>query len=1104
MNCEQGRYLVFPPPQLLSTTDEDDDCDIKLVRVYSITYLFLLSLTNKTFHMMQKRGFNTLFHFHSILKNPSPLLLFSSPRTPFHTSSTPFATRPLSTSSPDDLQGLVDPEDPLALESFSAHEFAFLRDSLDSNVADSGSSEGKIASAKFSSEALCISTAIRENNDGFGHQTQRFLRQYRDKLSESLVVDVLNLVQNPELGVKFFIWAGRQIGYSHTVPVYNALLEMLKFDGKRAIPECFLQEIKSDDREVFGKLLNVLIRKYCRNGWWNVAIEEMGRLKNYGYKPTRATYNALVQVFTTANRLDTAQLVHREMWDLGFRMDEFTLGCFAHALCKVGKWREALSLIEKEEFMPDTILYTKMISGLCEASLFEEAMDFLNRMRSSSCIPNVVTYRILLCGCLRKKQLGRCKRILNMMIAEGCYPSPKIFNSLIHAYCRSEDYNYAYKLVKNMVKCGCQPGYVVYNILIGGICSKEELPSSDLLDLAENAYSEMLDAGIVLNKVNVSNLVRCLCGARKFEKAFSVINDMIGKGFVPDTSTYYKVISFLCNSTRIEKAFSLFEEMKKNNVVPDVYTYTIMIDSFCKAGLVQQAHNLFDEMILNGCSPNVVTFTALIHAYLKAKKVSNADELFQMMSKEGCAPNVVTYTALIDGHCKAGETEKACLIYERMTGNVDIPDLDIYFRNGDCSSEKPNVFTYGALVDGLCKAHKVKEARDLLGAMSAGGCEPNQIVYDALIDGFCKVGKLDEAQNVFSKMSEHGYSPTIYTYGSLIDRLFKDKRLDLVLKVLSKMLENSCTPNVVIYTEMIDGLCKVGKLDEAYKLMLMMEEKKCHPNVVTYTAMIDGFGKAGKIDKCLELLQEMSLKGCAPNFITYKVLINHCCVVGRLHEAHELLDEMKQTYWPKHMASYQKVIEGYSREFLVSLGLLNEMGHSDSAPIFSVYSILIDNFLKAGNLEVALELFEEISPSTPLTPLSNNMYSSLIESLSNASKVGMAFELFADMLRRGGVPHLGTLVHLIKGLTKHNMWDEALQLSDSIQKMNGLLTAYTWIYIGNKKRRLTETRLFRNSLLRLGLMTANGFSKNPKKAFHDIVFCVAAEADSISKTGNAS
>ncbi|KAI4295260.1 hypothetical protein L6164_035325 [Bauhinia variegata] len=942
------------------------------------------------------------------------------------------------------LKGLVHPADDTFLECSSqsqaktdlTDEYAFLRNSLLDSTAECGPVLQRVDPIECSYVAVLMSNAIKSNGGGFSIETQKFLRQFRGKLNRTLVVEVLNLVKVPELCVKFFLWAGRQIGYNHTLEVYNALLDILGCNNNDRVPEKFLQEIMDDDKEVIQKLLNVLIRKCCRNGLWNMALEELGRLKDLGYRPSRTTYNALVQVFIKADKLDTAYLVHKEMSNSGFGMDGFTLSCFAYALCKAGRLKDALTLIEKEEFVPDTVFYNRMVSGLCEASLFEEAIHILNRMRSDSCIPNVVTYRILLSGCLRKGQLGRSKRILSMMITEGCYPSREIFNSLVHAYCKSRDYFYAYKLLKKMTECGVIPGYLVYNILIGGICSSEETPSSDALELAEKAYDEMLNAGVVLNKINVSNFARCLCGAGKFDKALNIIREMMSKGFIPDDSTYSKVIGFLCNASKVEKAFVLFDDMKKNGIVPSVYTYTILIDNFCKAGLIEQARKWFDEMIRGGCSPNVVTYTALIHAFLKARKMSNATELFEMMLVAGCKPNIVTYTALIDGHCKAGQIEKACQIYARMRGNVETSDMDMYFKLNESNCEGPNIVTYGALVDGLCKANRVSEARALLDAMWVEGCEPNQIVYDALIDGFCKAGRLEDAQDVFAKMSERGYSPNLYTYSSLIDRLFKDKRLDLALKVLSKMLENSCAPNVVIYTEMIDGLCKVGKTDEAYRLMLKMEEKDCKPNVVTYTAMIDGFGKVGKIEKCLELLRDMCSKGCAPNFITYRVLINHCCSTGLLDEAHKLLDEMKQTYWPRHVSSYSKIIKGFSQEFIASIGLLDELSENESVPILPAYRILIDNFVKAGRLEVALNLLEEITSSPNFSVADKHLYTSLIESLSNASKVDKALELYANMISRNIVPELGTFVHLIKGLTKVDRWEEALQLSYNICQMD--------------------------------------------------------------------
>ncbi|CAO2837119.1 unnamed protein product [Amaranthus hypochondriacus] len=937
----------------------------------------------------------------------------------------------------DTHEGLVDPDASPPLSNshevkFSSEEFSTIQDCF-LGSSDSSSLQ-ELEQGKFSSDAVLISGAINESNNVFEFETQKFLRKFRDKLSESLMINVLKLVKNPQLGVQFFLWAGQQVGYNHTTGIYDALLEVMGCDRNDKIPKHFLEEIQDDDREVLGKLLNFLVRKYCHDGRWNMALEELGRLKDFGYKPSRRTFNALVQVFLEAGRLDTAHLLHLEMSSVSYKMDISTLNSFARALCKDGKWREALELVEKEGFVPDTKLYTTMISGLCEASLFDEAMDVLDKMRCSSSLPNVLTYRVLLCGCLRKKQLSRCKRVLSMMMAEGCYPNRRIFNSLIHSYCTSKDYSYAYTLLKKMADCGCHPGYLVYNIFIGGICSKEELPSSSELELAEKAYEEMIDLGLMLNKVNVTSFSRCLCEAGKFDKAHKVIREMMGKGFVPDCSTYSKVIEFLCNGSQLQKAFLLFDEMKRNGVAPDVYTYTVLIDGFCKAGLISQARKWFNEMVLNGCSPNVVTYTTLIHVYLKVGRISEANELFEMMLSGGCVPNVVTYSAIIDGYCKSGNIDKACQIYARMKGEQNSPDIDMYFKVNCAEMSVPNVFTYGALVDGLCKAHKVREAHNLLDAMFADSCEPNHIVYDALIDGFCKMGELDKAQEVFSKMSKRGYSPTIYTYASFIDKMFKDKRLDLALKVLSKMMEDNCAPNIVIYTEMIDGLCKSQKTDEAYKLMLMMEEKHCHPNVVTYTAMIDGFGKAVKIERCVELFNLMQEKGCAPNYVTYRVLINYCCSYGLLDKAHRLLEEMKQTYWPMQIASYRKVIEGFSQEFIVSLDLLDVLSDKESVPIAPVYKVLIDSFCKAGKLEIAVQLCKEMS-SFASSHTVTHVYFSLIRSLCLASKVHEGVELLVDLIRNGGVPEASVFFDLIIGLVKLNRWEEAFELSHSACEM---------------------------------------------------------------------
>lgn len=192
--------------------------------------------------------------------------------------------------------------------------------------------ESQLEPGKWSDDALLVSNAINESGNVFELKTQKCLRQYRDKLNESLVIDVLKLVKKPQLGVQFFMWVGQQIGYSHTTPVYDALLGVMGCDKNDKIPEHFLRDIGDDDREVLRKLLNLLVRKCCRHGMWNLALEGLGRLKDFGYKPSRLTYDALVRVFLEANRLDTARLLHREMSNAGFRMDIATLSSFVRSL----------------------------------------------------------------------------------------------------------------------------------------------------------------------------------------------------------------------------------------------------------------------------------------------------------------------------------------------------------------------------------------------------------------------------------------------------------------------------------------------------------------------------------------------------------------------------------------------------------------------------------------------------------------------------------------------------------------------------------------------------------------------------------------------------
>ena len=52
----------------------------------------------------------------------------------------------------------------------------------------------------------------------------------------------------------------------------------------------------------------------------------------------------------------------------------------------------------------------------------------------------------------------------------------------------------------------------------------------------------------------------------------------------------------------------------------------------------------------------------------------------------------------------------------------------------------PNVYTYSALIDSLCKEEKTQEAESLFRLMTKKGVQPDVVTFNSLISFWCKSG----------------------------------------------------------------------------------------------------------------------------------------------------------------------------------------------------------------------------------------------------------------------------------------------------------------------------------------------------------------------------
>jgi len=84
---------------------------------------------------------------------------------------------------------------------------------------------------------------------------------------------------------------------------------------------------------------------------------------------------------------------------------------------------------------------------------------------------------------------------------------------------------------------------------------------------------------------------------------------------------------------------------------------------------------------------------------------------------------------------------------------------------------KPNIVTYGMIMNDLCKIGKTSDAIGLLRKMDKGNLELNIVLYNTIIDSLCKDKLVIEALNILPKMTNRGIQPDVCTYNSLIQGL---------------------------------------------------------------------------------------------------------------------------------------------------------------------------------------------------------------------------------------------------------------------------------------------------------------------------------------------
>ncbi|KAK9924367.1 hypothetical protein M0R45_032737 [Rubus argutus] len=313
-------------------------------------------------------------------------------------------------------------------------------------------------------------------------------------------------------------------------------------------------------------------------------------------------------------------------------------------------------------------------------------------------------------------------------------------------------------------------------LLIKACRNEEELKWFEMVSVAQNVYSEILNSGIKPSLLTFNTMINILCKKGKVQEAELILSTIIIQyDMLPDVFTYTSLVLGHCRNGNLKLAFEVYDRMVKAGCDPNSVTYSTLINGLCNEGRVDEALDMLDEMIEKGIEPTVYTYTVPITSLCEANRPLEAIGLFRSMRKTGCYPNIHTYTALISGLSRTGKLKIAIGLYHKLlkdgmvpstvtfntiinelieAGRYDMGLKIIYWmeRHDYCISE--NIRTHNHIIKGLCLMGKIHKAMALLSKMLKVGPCPNVITYNTLINGYLNRGNVNNALRLLDLIDE--------------------------------------------------------------------------------------------------------------------------------------------------------------------------------------------------------------------------------------------------------------------------------------------------------------------------------------------------------------
>lgn len=401
-------------------------------------------------------------------------------------------------------------------------------------------------------------------------------------LSQELVGEVLSKTRNDwEAAFTFFLWAGKQPGYTHSVREYHSMISILgkmrKFDTAWTLIE-EMRGGRTGPSLVTPQTLLIMIRRYC-------AVHDVARAINTFYAYKRFSFQIGLEEFQS----------------------------LLSALCRYKNVQDAENLLfcNKNVFPLDIKSFNIILNGWCNLIVSTSHAERIWKEISKRGLKHdVVSYGSIISCYSKSSTLYKVLRMFDEMKKRKITPDRKVYNAVIYALAKGRLVKEAVNLIGKMEDNNIIPDVVTYNSLIKPLCKARKV------DEAKQLFDEMLKRRLSPTIQTFHAFFRIL---RTKEEVFELLDKMRELGCYPTNETYIMLIRMFCRWRQLDDVFKIWDAMKEDGIGHDRSSYIVLIHGLFLNGKLEDAFRYYAEMQEKGFLPEPKT-EEILQAWVSGKQ----------------------------------------------------------------------------------------------------------------------------------------------------------------------------------------------------------------------------------------------------------------------------------------------------------------------------------------------------------------------------------------------------------------------------------------------------------------------------------------------------